>query len=126
MESHYYGCVDRDSGWWPSREVKAVARSSWEVELGQRLRALRIENELTQQELADRANISLGALKHLEQGSGSTTTSLAKVLHALGQEGWIDALSPPTTAFSPLDLLEERRRAARRERTRVRHSGGPR
>jgi transcriptional regulator with XRE-family HTH domain len=103
-----------------------VAKGTWEAELGRRLRALRLDRQLTQQELADRANVSLGAVKHLEQGSGATTTTLAKVLHALGQEGWIDALAPPTAAFSPLELLEQRRGAARRERTRVRHPASAR
>jgi transcriptional regulator with XRE-family HTH domain len=98
----------------------------WEVELGRRLRALRLEQRLTQQELADRANVSLGAVKHLEQATGATTTTLAKVVRALGQEHWIDALAPPTAAFSPLELLEERRRRARRERARVRHREAPR
>jgi transcriptional regulator with XRE-family HTH domain len=98
-----------------------VAKTAWEVELGRRLRGLRIDERLTQQELADRANVSLGAVKHLEQGSGATTGTLAKVLRALGRDGWIDALTPPTPAFSPLELLERRRRAARSEPTRVRH-----
>ena len=97
-----------------------MAGSSWEEDLGQRLRALRVDARLTQRELADRANVSLGALKHLERGSGATTTTLAKVLHALGQESWIAALAPPAPAFSPLELLEQRR-ATPPERTRVRH-----
>ena len=98
-----------------------MARDPWEVELGRRLRLLRLHRQLTQQELADRANVSLGALKHLEHGAGATTTTLAKVVHALDQEGWIEALALPAPQFSPLELLEQRRRAARRERSRVRH-----
>ncbi len=106
------------------RSEDTVARSEWEAELGRRLRALRIDRRLTQRELADRANVSLGAVRHLEQGSGATTTTLAKVLRVLGHEGWLDALVPPTSAFSPLELLAERRRAARPERSRVRLPGG--
>ena len=103
-----------------------MARDAWETDLGRRLRALRVDRRLTQQELADRANVSLGAVKHLEQGSGSTTGTLAKVIHALGQEGWLDALAPAAPDFSPLELLEQRRRSSRRERTRVRHARAPR
>jgi transcriptional regulator with XRE-family HTH domain len=94
--------------------------TSWEQELGRRLRALRTAQQLTQLELADRANVSPGAVRHLEQGSGATTSTLAKVLQALGEERWLDALAPPATTFSPLDLLEQRRRTARPERQRVR------
>ncbi len=93
---------------------------AWEVELGRRLRGLRVDRRLTQQELADRANVSLGAVKHLEQGAGATTGTLAKVLHALEQEGWIEALAPAPGDFSPLELLEQRRRAGKRGRTRTR------
>ena len=39
-----------------------------EQRLGERLRALRIQRDLTQAELAEAANVSLGALKRLERG----------------------------------------------------------
>ena len=98
-----------------------MADHDWLPELGRRLRALRIDRQLTQQALADRANVSLGVIRHLEQGSPATTASLAKVLSALGEQGWIEALAPPKAAFSPLELLQQRRRAGRPERSRVRH-----
>lgn len=100
-----------------------MTNDAWEAELGRRLRALRLDRTFTQQELADRANVSLGAVKHLEQGAGATTTTLAKVVRALGQEGWVDALAPPAATFSPLKLLEQRRGAARQGRRRVHHPG---
>jgi transcriptional regulator with XRE-family HTH domain len=79
-----------------------------EQRLGERLRALRIQGDLTQAELAESANVSLGALKRLERGMGSTTTTLVSVLRALGQERWIDALGPGPSTFNPLDVLEAR------------------
>lgn len=91
--------------------------------LGERLRSLRLAQRLTQAELASRANVSLGALKHLETGAGATTTTLAKVVHALGQDDWIAALGP-APAFNPLDLLEAEERARRRGPRRVRHRRG--
>ena len=90
--------------------------------LGQRIRALRVARRLTQVELAELANVSVGALKHLESGAGSTTTTLVKVLHALGQERWIDTLGPGPDTFNPLTLLEARQRGGGTPRpTRVRH-----
>ncbi|HUE07075.1 MAG TPA: helix-turn-helix transcriptional regulator [Acidimicrobiales bacterium] len=87
-----------------------------EQRLGERLRALRIQRDLTQAELAEAANVSLGALKRLERGMGSTTTTLVRVLRALDQEPWLDALGPAPSRFNPLDVLEARnRRAARSE-----------
>lgn len=94
-----------------------------EKELGGRIRGLRIGRRLTQVELAELANVSVGALKNLEGGSGSTTTTLVKVLRALGQEHWIDTLGPGPAPFNPLDLLDSRQRHSRRatQPTRVRH-----
>jgi transcriptional regulator with XRE-family HTH domain len=83
-----------------------------EQRLGERLRALRIQRDLTQAELAEAANVSLGALKRLERGQGSTTATLVGVLRALDQEDWIDALGPAPTRFNPLDVLEARAKRA--------------
>jgi transcriptional regulator with XRE-family HTH domain len=83
-----------------------------EQRLGERLRALRIQRDLTQAELAESANVSLGALKRLERGLGSTTTTLVSVLRALDQERWLDALGPGPSTFNPLDVLEARTKRA--------------
>jgi len=91
-----------------------------EERLGQNIRALRLAQDVTQRELADRANVSLGAVKSLERGRGSTVTTLAKVARALGQQAWVDALEPPSRAFNPLDLLEARERRTRPGERRVR------
>jgi len=92
--------------------------------LGAHIRDLRISQRLTQAELAERANVSIGALKHLETGSGATTTTLVKLLRALGKERWIDTLGPSKSSFNPLDLLEaarDQKRGKPARPTRVRH-----
>ena len=91
--------------------------------LGRNVRALRVARSLTQAELASRANVSLGALKHLEQGAGATVGTLVKVLRALDAEEWIDTLGPVQAPFNPLDLLAAtKRESAKSTRTpRVRH-----
>jgi len=87
----------------------------WEARLGAELRALRIAADLDQVELARRADISLGALKNLESGRGSTLRSLVRVVRALGRSDWIDSLAPPITV-SPLAMLGTRRSSAPRQR----------
>jgi transcriptional regulator with XRE-family HTH domain len=84
-----------------------------EQTLGRGVRALRVSRRLTQVEVAERANVSLGALKHLEHGAGATTTTLVKVLRALEAEGWLETLAPPPQPFDPMKLLEERERRGR-------------
>jgi transcriptional regulator with XRE-family HTH domain len=100
-----------------------------EQRLGERLRALRIARDITQAELAEAANVSLGALKRLERGLGSTTTTLVSVVRALGEERWVDALGPGPSRFNPLDVLEARNKRAATSsgapRVRRRKSGAP-
>jgi transcriptional regulator with XRE-family HTH domain len=84
-----------------------------ERSLGEGVRSHRLRQRLTQTELAERANVALGALKALEQGRNSTTATLVKVLRALGQTEWLNRLSPPNPTFSPMDLLEQRRSSAK-------------
>jgi transcriptional regulator with XRE-family HTH domain len=94
--------------------------------LGAGVRALRIDRRLTQIELAELANLSVGALKNLESGRGSSTTTLVRVVHALGQDQWLGELAPTVATFNPLDLLSPRgptpRRGPRRGPRRVRRS----
>ncbi len=86
--------------------------------IGGHIRNRRIDQRLTQVDVAERANISVGALKHLESGAGATVHTLVRVLRALGQEGWLDTLDPGSPAFNPLDLLSARETEARRARPR--------
>jgi transcriptional regulator with XRE-family HTH domain len=97
--------------------------SEWLEEIGSNIRARRVAAGVTQEELARRAGLGLGALKHLESGAGANLTTLVKVVRALGAEDWLISLAPPPEpAVSPMQLLRERRRAAP-VRQRVRKAG---
>jgi len=96
-----------------------------ETSLGEGIRALRIASRLTQVALADKANVSLGALKNLENGRGSSTSTLVRVVHALGRDDWLESLAPPPTAFNPLDLLASHRKPTNRSPRRVRRRAAP-
>jgi transcriptional regulator with XRE-family HTH domain len=86
----------------PGRGEAAVEHL--EEELGRQVRALRRSRGLTQQQVADLANTSVGALKHLESGQGATTRTLVRVLRALEAESWLSTLFVPRATFNPLDL----------------------
>ena len=86
--------------------------------LGGQLRALRLRQNVDQQQLAARAGVALNAVKNLESGRGGTTRSLLKVLRALGREDWLDALSPQVS-ISPLQALTRRPTRRRASRTRT-------
>ncbi len=95
-----------------------MRRDELEKVIGGHIRNLRIGQGLTQAEVAERANVSLGALKHLESGAGATVHTLVKALRALGHQNWLDTLEPGTGGFNPLDLLAAREQAGRAARPR--------
>lgn len=89
----------------------------WESFIGAQFRALRIRANLTQGELGIRAGLSIGAVKKLEQGTGSSLSSLIKILRVLKRTDWLSALAP-AVSVSPLQMLQARRTDAPRERVR--------
>lgn len=93
-----------------------------EKQIGEHLRARRLAARQSQAELADLANVSVGALQHLESGAGANLTTLVKVVHALGAEAWFQQLAP-TPSFSPLQLAEQRRQQREAPARRVRRKG---
>jgi len=94
-----------------------------EQQLGSHARERRLAARMSQAELAEAANVSVGALQHLETGTGANVTTLVKVLRALGAEGWIDQLALPAAAFSPLQLAAQRREEREAPAKRVRRKG---
>jgi transcriptional regulator with XRE-family HTH domain len=93
--------------------------AEWEQVLGGHLRELRLLKNLDQQSLAERAGVSLNAIKHLEGGKGARVHSLIKVLRALERVDWLDALAP-TVSISPMQMLRRGSREPRRARRRAR------
>lgn len=89
--------------------------SDYEVALGEQVRRLRIANSMDQQQLADAANVSLGAVKNLESGKGSSLKTLIMVIRALNTEQWLESLSPETTV-SPLQMLRDQNKNSPRRR----------
>ncbi len=89
------------------------------AELGQRIRALRLRNDVTQQQLAQATSLSLNSIKSLESGRGKLTTLIA-VLRELGALRDLDSFIPEP-AISPLQLVrlrgKSRQRASGRRHT---------
>jgi transcriptional regulator with XRE-family HTH domain len=94
--------------------------AEWERRLGAGARRLRLALGLTQAELAERSNVSLSAIKHLEWGRGSSLATLIRVARALDRTDWLASFAPAEPSVSPIALLRERQSqtapAARRVR----------
>ena len=89
------------------------------VAIGSALRDRRVRAELTQEDLAQQADISVGALQNLEHGNGSSVRTLLRVSRLLGTDQWVEVLQPPRApALSPMQLLREQKSAAKRTRVR--------
>ena len=89
-------------------------------DLGERLRRLRIGRDLSQEQLAGKAGVSLKTLRNLEHGAGSSVETLLRTLKALGVANLLEALVP-APMVSPLALLKgaEPPRRVRRARKRT-------
>lgn len=92
-----------------------------EVELGEKLKTLRLFRNIDQKTLAERAGVSVRALRSLEAGQGSTLKTLVCVLRALGRQEWLNTVAPIAT-INPLSLTREakpRQRASRQIRSQI-------
>lgn len=102
---------------WPT--IDRLMRVMDEKLFGAQIRRARLYEDITQVELAERANISPVTLANLETGGGSTLRTLLKVIRALDREDWLESLEP-LPAVSPLALaraaegIREPQRATRR------------
>lgn len=89
-----------------TKTSRAQTPQEMEVELGLRLKTFRVNRNLDQCTLAERAGISVRALRNLESGCGSSLLMLIKVVRALGREQWLETIAPVAT-INPLMLTRE-------------------
>ncbi|MEI6521529.1 MAG: helix-turn-helix transcriptional regulator [bacterium] len=89
--------------------MKNVTPEEWVVELGQRVRKLRVLANISQQQMADQAGVSLNVVKRLEDGHGSTVLSMLRILCVLEKIDWVDNLKPevPTDIFEKSHFLHK-------------------
>jgi transcriptional regulator with XRE-family HTH domain len=83
-------------------------------ELGRRLRAQRLAQNISQQELAGRAGISERALRTIENTGASSLDSFLRVAAALGQAGAMATLFELAPALKMLDVGPVKRQRASR------------
>ncbi|MBL4712415.1 MAG: XRE family transcriptional regulator [Gammaproteobacteria bacterium] len=78
-------------------------------ELGERIRKLRLRNNITQENLAERTLLAVGTIKSLEVGKGKLSTLIA-VLRELKALDQLEQFIPPIT-ISPLKMAETNKKS---------------
>ena len=77
--------------------------------IGQRLRTLRLSNNLSQAELAARAGVSLMMLRRLESGGEAPLLAWVKLLQALHALDVLESITdPPDATITTIAALEQR------------------
>lgn len=87
----------------------------WEAYLGEQFRTTRLRANLEQVDLAARAGVSVGALKNLEGGKGSSLKTMIRIARALERTDWLQALAP-AVSVSPMQMLQGRKAAKPRQK----------
>ena len=82
-------------------------------EIGQRLRTLRLNRNLSQEQLADSAGISRITVGECERGGSVNMLTMVQILRALDQLENLDALLP-APGLSPLQLAKLKGKARQR------------
>ena len=86
-------------------------------EIEERLKRHRLNRNLSQKEVAERAGIGLASVARLEDGKGSTLANFTRVLTALDALDSLDAFLP-MPSISPIQLAKlhgkERRKASKK------------
>ena len=94
--------------------------------IGERIQRERLNQNLTQQELAERAGIGVRTVRSLEAGQKPTVETLIRALRGLGKLGTMDAFLPEP-GLSPLQLAKlqgrERQRASGRRQASGKRDG---
>jgi transcriptional regulator with XRE-family HTH domain len=77
-----------------------------EAALGEQIQKIRLAKNLDQKSVAERAGISVRALRNLEAGRGSTIQTLVRVLKALDKTDLIVSLYT-APSINPMELLRK-------------------
>ncbi|HEY5674867.1 MAG TPA: helix-turn-helix transcriptional regulator [Malonomonas sp.] len=96
------------------KDIYAMSDKALAAEVGQRIDQLRLEQNITQEQLAAAVGVTEKTYRRLVDGGGKFETLIA-VLRVLGQLELLDRFIPQST-FSPLQLSKlkgkERQRAS--------------
>ena len=78
------------------------------TELGKNISLARRKRRLTQQQMADRTNVSIATYRRIEKGDGSVAAAtLGRVIYALGDLPYCQKILDPYRDYQGLENLED-------------------
>jgi transcriptional regulator with XRE-family HTH domain len=86
-------------------DIQFRSPNELQIELGRRMRQLRLFRNIDQRAVAEKAGVTRTALQNLEAGRGSSVQTLLRTLKALNYLEGIEILVPQPT-INPLALLK--------------------
>ena len=97
-------------------DMQSLSDQVIEKEIGQRIRALRLRKNISQQALATAACTHRNVIGALENGKGSTLSTLIGVLRELDALTELDSFIPEVTV-SPIEMLKTQGKQRKRAST---------
>lgn len=97
-------------------EWNSLSNSEILQEIGERIKKLRISKKLTQQQVADKAGVSLFTMAKIEKGFSVSLSMLVAVLRVLRLLDNLELLFPDTQ-ISPVTLLKQKKKVEKRVRS---------
>ena len=97
--------------------MKSASIDQMLAEVGDSIRQLRLQRNLSQGVVAERSGISFGAYRNLELGRGASLRSFLAVCRTLGKTDWMRTLPPPM--ISPMEILRRASRPGRQRATAI-------
>lgn len=88
----------------------------WELYLGEQLKRLRLQRNMSQSEAAERLGLNVNTVARFEKGKGSSLETFIKLLRLYGKEQWLTTLAPQAS-ISPIQQFQlghQRQRAGRK------------
>lgn len=76
-----------------------------ELKLGKDVKELRLLQNISRETLCDHADISLNALRHLEDGTGASIKTLISVAIVLNKVDWLSSIAPQIS-INPLRMVK--------------------
>ena len=97
-------------------DITSLSNTEIIIELGKRVKEHRIHKKLTQQQLAQKAGISLFTVAQIEKGHSVSLSMFVAVMRALRLLDNIDLLLPKHE-ISPIALLKQKQKVIKRVRS---------